>query len=182
VFIIETSGGWRERLWELFFRPTIPVLLTAVVLVLQSICHSSISLVHAAQSCPMPSEKCPNCGMEFANQTSVLKHMNHRFSSCNSFFLHGNPLPASPDSIPHTPSTPSNLPPQSLVFPDAGYMYGRSDGFMGWFHNDAQAAERTSNHYYPFQSKGEWELASFLSQSGLSMKRIDEFLSLNLVR
>ena len=151
------------------------------VLVLWSICRDSISLVHAAQFCPMPPEKCPNCGMEFANQTLVLKHMNHRFLSCNLFFFCGNPLPAGPDTIPHTPSTPSDLPPQSLVFPDAGYVYSRSNGFMGWFHNNMQAAERTSNQYYPFQSKGEWELASFLSQSGLSMKCIDEFLSLNLV-
>jgi hypothetical protein len=53
---------------------------------------------------------------------------------------------------------------------------------MGTFYDDKHAPERASNVYFPFQSKGEWELVSFLSQSGLSMKRIDEFLSLDLVR
>lgn len=127
----------------------------------------------------MPPAKCPNCGMEFENETSVLKHMNHRYSSCCSFFIHENPLPTSPDPLPQPPPTHSS---GSTIFPDAGYVYGHGDGYMGWFHHDKHAGERTSNLYYPFQSKGEWEIASFLSRSGLSMKRIDEFLSLSLVR
>lgn len=117
--------------------------------------------------------KCPNCGMGFANETSVLKHMNHRFSTCKTFFLHGKPLPTHP--IPDPPST------HPKVFPDAGSVYGRGDGYMGTFYGDTYANERTSNPYFPFQSKGDWEIASFLSSSGLSMKRIDEFLSLSLV-
>jgi len=60
-------------------------------------------------------------------------------------------------------------------------MYGRGNGYMGTFEEDTHAAKCTSNLYYPFQSKGEWEIASFLSHSGLSMKRIDEFLTLSLV-
>ncbi|KAF9643516.1 hypothetical protein BDM02DRAFT_3063785, partial [Thelephora ganbajun] len=34
---------------------------------------------------------------------------------------------------------------------------------------------------HPFLSKGEWELAGFLSCSGLLMKLIDDFLSLDLI-
>jgi hypothetical protein len=68
-----------------------------------------------------------------------------------------------------------------VEFPDAGVAYNRTEGFMGTFHNDTHAEERASNIYFPFQSKGEWEIASFLSSSGLSMKRIDEFLSMNVV-
>ena len=120
--------------------------------------------------------------MGFANESSVLKHMNHRVSSCNSFFLRGNPLPTDPNTLPHTPLTPDNPTSHSTTFPDAGFVYGRGDGYMGTFQEDTHAAERSSNLYYLFQSKGEWEVASFLSQSGLSMKRIDEFLSLSLVR
>ena len=140
----------------------------------------SLSLVCLSPSWSMSSAKCPNCGMEFTNETSVLKHMNHRFSSCRSFFLDGNPLPA--ETLPHSRPTLSNPPPYSTIFPDAGCVYGHGDGFMGWFYGDTHAAEQVSNLYYPFQSKGEWELALFLSQSGLSMKCIDEFLSLSLVR
>lgn len=120
--------------------------------------------------------------MDFANETSVLKHMNHRFSTCNSFFLNGNPLPTHSDTLLRTPLTQPNLASHSTIFPDAGFVYGRGEGYMGTFQGDTHAAERSSNLYYPFQSKGEWEIASFLSQSGLSMKRIDEFLKLSLVR
>ena len=127
----------------------------------------------------MSSAKCPSCGMVFRDETSVLKHMNHRFSSCKFFFLHGNSLPTHPSTPPLTPPNP---PSRSMVFPGAGHVYGRGNGYMGTFHEDTHAPERTSNPYYPFLSKGEWEIASFLSKSGLSMKHIDEFLSLSLVR
>lgn len=130
----------------------------------------------------MFSAKCPSCGMTFANESSVLKHMNHRFSSCNSFFLCGDPLPTGSNTPPDAPPVFPDLPPHSTIFPGAAHVYGCGTGYMGTFQNDVHAAERETNLYYPFQSKGEWEIASFLSQSGLSMKRIDEFLSLGLVR
>ena len=84
--------------------------------------------------------------------------------------------------LPNPPPTPPNSSTRSTVFPDAGFVYGRSGGYMGTFYNDKYANEHNSNPYFPFQSKGEWELASFLSGSGLSMKHIDEFLSLSIVR
>lgn len=136
----------------------------------------------------MAPTQCPSCGMGFASETSVLKHMNHRFSRCKFFFLREAPSlvhrPGSPPNLPSMspgpPPTPPNPPPShSVEFPDAGFVYGRGDGFMGTFYNEAHAEERASNIYFPFQSKGEWEIASFLSSSGLSMKRIDEFLSLS---
>ena len=46
---------------------------------------------------------------------------------------------------------------------------------MGWFHSDEDAEARATNPYHPFLSRGEWELAEFLSCSGLSMKLIDNF-------
>ena len=142
----------------------------------------------------MAPTNCPSCGMAFASETSVLKHMNHRFLCCKFFFLREEPPPAhSPPMPPNLPLTSPDLPPPplnppspnpssscSVDFPDAGFVYGRGDGFMGTFHN-AHAEERASNIYFPFQSKGEWEIASFLSSSGLSMKHIDEFLSLSEV-
>ena len=52
---------------------------------------------------------------------------------------------------------------------------------MGWFNSDEDAEARTTSPFYPFLSKGEWEIAEFLSCSGLSMRLIDKFLSLSLV-
>lgn len=130
----------------------------------------------------MAPAQCPSCGMEFASETSVLKHMNHRFSRCKLFFLREEPhRPDTHPNPPPPPPTPPNPPSRSTDFPDAGFVYGRGDGFMGMFFNDTHAEERASNIYFPFQSKGEWEIASFLSSSGLSMKRVNEFLSLSMV-
>lgn len=140
-----------------------------------------VQFTQDSSAMPPSSAKCPNCGMDFANETSVLKHMNHRFSTCKSFFLRGEQLPAHPNTPDPPPSPPPNPPSHSKVFPDAAFVYGRGNGYMGTFYNDSHADERTSNPYFPFQSKGDWEIASFLSSSGLSMKRIDEFLSLTLV-
>ena len=60
--------------------------------------------------------------------------------------------------------------------------YGTGTTFMDEFDRDQFVGERINNLYYPFASRNEWELASFLLNSDLSMASIDSFLSLNLVR
>ena len=52
---------------------------------------------------------------------------------------------------------------------------------MGQFANDEDAGARSLNPYHPFLSRDEWEIAEFLSCSGLLMGLVDNFLSLNLV-
>ena len=52
---------------------------------------------------------------------------------------------------------------------------------MDVFDADPCAEKRKDNLYYPFASRQEWEIASFLLCSSLSMSAVDEFLSLNLV-
>jgi hypothetical protein len=47
-------------------------------------------------------------------------------------------------------------------FPGAGQTFGKSPGFMEVFDSDVHADMRKENIYYPFTSKGEWEIASFL--------------------
>jgi hypothetical protein len=59
--------------------------------------------------------------------------------------------------------------------------HGAGQTFMSEFGRDQHAAERVENPYYPFASKGEWELAAYLLRSNLSMASIDSFLSLKLV-
>jgi len=118
---------------------------------------------------------CPSCGLTFNDSTSVLKHMNHRFSSCHIWFERDSPPPGTPPP-PDIDTTFS-----SNYFPGAGHVYGSGPGFLGRFQGDINAGARSTNMYYPFLSKGEWEVAAFLSCSGLSMKLINKFLSLSLV-
>ena len=66
-------------------------------------------------------------------------------------------------------------------FPGAGCTYGNGETFMNLFDTDQHAHHRTHNLYYPFASKAEWQLASWLLRSNLSMQAIDEFLLLDLV-
>lgn len=57
----------------------------------------------------------------------------------------------------------------------------RGETFMDKFDNNEHAGKRSSNLYYPFATRSEWELAAFLLRSNLSMSSIDEFLKLDLV-
>lgn len=63
----------------------------------------------------------------------------------------------------------------------AGALFGNGTTFMNQFDLDTYASEHQENTYYPFASKDEWELASFLLGSDLSMAAITKFLSLKLV-
>ena len=67
------------------------------------------------------------------------------------------------------------------VYPGAAQMYGKGSTFMNEFNDNEHAAMREDNLYYPWASRPEWELASFLLCSSLSMATIDQFLSLGLV-
>lgn len=53
--------------------------------------------------------------------------------------------------------------------------------FMDTFKEDQFAADRQHNPYYPFASGDEWEFASWLLRSGLSLAAIDSLMSLKLV-
>src|SRR5882762_1293746 len=126
----------------------------------------------------MPPTTCPNCRCVFGDSSSVLKHMNHRFSSCHLWFSRDHQQPSSP--MEHLPSADAEST-SSHYFPDSGHVFDSGPGFLSWFHDDEDAEARSHNSYHPFGSKGEWEIARFLSCSGLSMRLIDEFLSLSLV-
>jgi len=67
------------------------------------------------------------------------------------------------------------------VFPNASQVYGQGDTFMDLFDADVYAEKRKDNIYYPFMSRHEWEIASFLLRLSLSMSAIDKFLELELV-
>lgn len=67
-------------------------------------------------------------------------------------------------------------------FPHAAEPQGKGQTFMEWHNADEFARHRQDNIYYPWASKPEWELASFLLRSSLSMREIDDFLKLEMVR
>lgn len=67
-------------------------------------------------------------------------------------------------------------------FPHATHVYDGGLTFMDQFDTDPFSAQRKMNLYYPFASRQDWELGSWLLRSGLSLVAIDKFLSLELVR
>ena len=67
------------------------------------------------------------------------------------------------------------------VYPGAAQTCGKGPTFMDKFNGDQRAAMQEENLYYPWASRTEWEIASFLLCSSLSMAAIDKFLSLELV-
>ena len=66
------------------------------------------------------------------------------------------------------------------AYPNASQVYGRGETFMEVFDADVNAENRKDNLYYPFASRQEWQMASFLLRSSLSITAVDEFLSLEL--
>ena len=66
-------------------------------------------------------------------------------------------------------------------YPGAGQTFGRAKTFMDTFDADCHADKRKDHPYYPFASRNEWEFASFLLRSNLSVNSIDRFLKLELV-
>ena len=140
--------------------------------------------------------RCPVCFRFFSD---VLGHLNHRQSKCSAWFeatpspgdtpfyhsqetegphSHGPPSPPLRDRRSLSPTPPTS---PRVSFPGAGKTYGRAPTFLDRFNKDKYAPFRTINMYYPFSSEDEWELASFLLLSSLSMQKVDEFLKLKLV-
>lgn len=67
------------------------------------------------------------------------------------------------------------------MFEGAAKSFPGGATFMDEFDKDPHAPERILNLYYPFVSRDEWELASYLLRSDLSVASINTFLSLSLV-
>lgn len=145
--------------------------------------------------------QCPSCGKHFANDSCVLRHMNHPRTSCQDWFqflasMHSQqstPLAnrhPTPDDSDHEMADNHQVPPNNpsmtaaqceVVHPNEPSIVGSGPGFMDQFHADSHTEKRSENIYYPFSCKEEWGLASWLSSSRLSMRAIDDFLSLQIV-
>ena len=146
--------------------------------------------------------QCPSCHKRFANDASVLRHMNHPRSSCASWFTFSRSAPpGQPDHPTDGRTTPdfgtndnnatdndeTTISPTPTpthyedVHPNISSVFGTGPGFMDRFNAGPHAEKRSANLYHPFSSKEEWGLASWLLSSGLSMKSINDFLTLPIV-
>ncbi|KAG2122771.1 hypothetical protein DEU56DRAFT_873558 [Suillus clintonianus] len=68
------------------------------------------------------------------------------------------------------------------VFPGSAEVYEGGYTFLGLFDEDKNSVYRVNNPYYPFSGRKDWEVASWLLRSGLSMGKIDSFLSLDMIK
>lgn len=150
--------------------------------------------------------QCPSCGKYFASDSNVLRHMNQQNSSCASWFKFLESIHLEPPTHPATRHPTSRDSTSNGGDHEMTNIYERADdplittttccetahtntpsvlgsgpGFMEQFDRDPNAEKRNGNLYYPFLSKEEWSLASWLSCSGLSMRAIDDFLALPIV-
>jgi hypothetical protein len=66
-------------------------------------------------------------------------------------------------------------------FPGASQTYGKGHTFLDLFHSDENSVYHVKNLYYPFSGWKECKVASWLFHSGLSMGKINSFLSLEMV-
>jgi hypothetical protein len=66
-------------------------------------------------------------------------------------------------------------------YPGASKIFGQGETLLDHFYNDEYSHLRDEFPYYPFASRGEWELASFLLRSNLSMSALDHFFKLSMV-
>ena len=80
------------------------------------------------------------------------------------------------------PASPSNQPSVKKVHhPCPPADFGAGANLLQTMEEDQYEAFRKDNIFYPFASRAEWELASWLSQGALSQKAIDMFLRLEYV-
>jgi hypothetical protein len=66
-------------------------------------------------------------------------------------------------------------------YPRASKIFGQGETLLDHFYNDEYSHLHDEFPYYPFTLHGEWELASFLLHSDLSMSALDDFFKLSMV-
>lgn len=148
---------------------------------------------------------CPVCGKPFRNSTVLLQHANQPLGRCRLFGRQSHArvfaiavrssqhqslcmmdaiTPAGPPCILDIKDHSELLDDNSdfvKYFPGASESYDSRRSFLDNFNADTYAPECTSNVYYPFADSRDWEMAQWLTLSGLSMLKIDKFLSTQLV-
>ncbi|KAI5988015.1 hypothetical protein EDD15DRAFT_2199192 [Pisolithus albus] len=68
------------------------------------------------------------------------------------------------------------------VYEGSSEVFPGGKSFMDTFHEDQYSSERRSNLYFPFASQQEWQFASWLLHSRLSLTAIDSLLALGILQ
>lgn len=79
------------------------------------------------------------------------------------------------------PPMPSDSFSNVELYPGASQAFPGGKTFMDDFFSDKHRSLHKDNLFYPFASQEDWQLGSWLLQSGVSMAGIDNFLKLDLV-
>ncbi|KAG1747998.1 uncharacterized protein EDB91DRAFT_1235850 [Suillus paluster] len=146
--------------------------------------------------------QCPSCGKDgFKTDTAVAHHMSQPCSGCNSWLdelirlkshlpPEDDPMESDNDVRGGGWDEASGTPMKDIeeqmhgevtdYFPGAAETYGMGHMFLGLFNTNENSVYHKTNLYYPFSCKQDWEIASWLLHSGLSMGKIDTFLSLKM--
>jgi hypothetical protein len=130
-------------------------------------------------------EACPSSSHHPGNPLSDLPNPEANYESFDPNLepatIPEYPPPPEDAHMDDIPDPTNDNPFFTEFYPDASRTFGIGQTFVDVFDNDEFAEQRKEFLYYPFASKDEWELASFLLRSGLSMASTDKFLKLNLV-
>ncbi|KAI6014910.1 hypothetical protein BKA83DRAFT_4499057 [Pisolithus microcarpus] len=69
-----------------------------------------------------------------------------------------------------------------VTFPHASEIFEGRETFLTWFELDPYSVCQCLIPFYPFANLDDWRVANFLLTSGLSMRALDEFLSLEVTK
>ncbi|KAH7908355.1 hypothetical protein BJ138DRAFT_1012981 [Hygrophoropsis aurantiaca] len=131
---------------------------------------------------------CPNCGLGFESAEHVLSHLNDPNTTCWTDTVFDCHLPLPPGSLPNKERNWENQLPDPNFKHDggggkyrfhefSGYTYGKGKNTLEQFESDAYAQQRIANPYFPFPTRGEWELGKFMCET-LTQSEMDRFLKL----
>ncbi|KAG1905725.1 uncharacterized protein F5891DRAFT_1125768 [Suillus fuscotomentosus] len=160
----------------------------------------------------MSNFQCPSCGKaSFRDQVAVARHMSQPRSGCSTWLqdlIHDLDGPNIPGGGPQAEveftfgdrdesfegsgesggqASEEGLLPNGASdfvdqYPESSRTYGMGYTFLDLFNSDENSVYRAKNPYYPFSGRKDWEIASWLLRSGLSMGKIDSFLSLDIIK
>ncbi|KAG1865732.1 hypothetical protein C8R48DRAFT_747731 [Suillus tomentosus] len=129
---------------------------------------------------------CPSCGKGgFKDDVAVAWHMSQPRSGCSTW-LQDLICSRSESDMDDEPAYEERTPTRNSEvidsYPDCARSYGRGYTFLDVFNSDENSKHRAMNPYYPFSGQKDWEVGSWLLHSGLSMGKIDSFLSLDMIK
>ncbi len=131
-------------------------------------------------------DEAPSFGLQHTTQRRISQILNDvREKKRKRETNGGDKPPGSDDGEGHAASDADSLNEPSGhctdEHPHAGANFGDGQHILEKISLDEFVKQRKENLYYPFANKDDWEVAAWLSKSGLSMADIDSFLKLAFV-